>query len=300
MNVLRIAGVLALLTAACLLPWADRLGIGETLCECSGQVAASAPMAAPVQPTHVTAQPSGTNAPAVQTAVPTAVAATPSPPLPGLFDGSVKLDALSLAELKGFDQALSQETRKVAQAYAEASDDDKAAAELKDKLTETVRVHFNIRRETRLREIQELEAQVEKLRGQVSKWTASENSIVEMRVEQFVRAAEGLGWDGGSATEGRSRIGAAGGGFGVSGPAATRPTSVRPSQRSRSTGRRMMGGSTGGGISGGGGMAGGSGSSGGSSGSSGGSMGGVGAAGGSSGGGAISGGSSGGGARRTR
>lgn len=97
-------------------------------------------------------------------------------------------------QLQAGDRFLESQTRRLAEQYAEAKDAE-AQAKLKGELAKTIERHFDVRHEARKREIDQLEARVRKLREHLQKREAARQAIVEMRLKQFISAAEGLGWD---------------------------------------------------------------------------------------------------------
>jgi hypothetical protein len=97
-------------------------------------------------------------------------------------------------QLQQGDGYLEAKTRDLAQQYAQAKGAE-AQAKLKTELTQTIEKHFDVRHEIRKREIDQLEARVKQLREHLQKREAARRTIVDMRLGQFINAAEGLGWD---------------------------------------------------------------------------------------------------------
>lgn len=97
-------------------------------------------------------------------------------------------------QLQGGDRFLESETRRLAEQYAKAEDAE-ARDKLKGELAKTIEKHFDVRHQDRKREIDQLEARVRKLREHLQKRERARQAIVEMRLGQFISAAEGLGWD---------------------------------------------------------------------------------------------------------
>jgi hypothetical protein len=62
------------------------------------------------------------------------------------------------------------------------------------KLTETLDMQFNLRQKRHEAEIEALENQVRKLKEQVQKRQANRRDIVNKRLEQLMRDADGLSW----------------------------------------------------------------------------------------------------------
>jgi hypothetical protein len=136
-------------------------------------------------------------------------------------------------QLQQGDGYLEAKTRDLAQQYAQAKGAE-AQAKLKTELTQTIEKHFDVRHEIRKREIDQLEARVKQLREHLQKREAARRTIVDMRLGQFLSAAEGLGWDtdlGGSRYPPRGR-------YDGPSPYGRNPYSplVLPSQNAPSTG----------------------------------------------------------------
>ncbi len=115
---------------------------------------------------------------------------TRSNPLKDVTD----LGKATTAQLQGADRFLESETRRLTEQYAKAEDAE-ARAKLKGELAKTIEKHFDVRHQVRKREIDQLEARVKKLREHLQKREGARQAIVEMRLGQFISAAEGLGWD---------------------------------------------------------------------------------------------------------
>ncbi len=119
-----------------------------------------------------------------------------------------ELGKATAAQLQAGDRYLESKTRRLAEQYAKTKDTEGQPNrdKLKGELAKTIERHFDVRHQVRKREIDQLEARVRRLRGHLQKRQGARQAIVEMRVKQFISAAEGLGWDadfGGS----RSRLG---------------------------------------------------------------------------------------------
>jgi hypothetical protein len=118
------------------------------------------------------------------------------------------LTKATAGQLQIGDQYIESQTRRLAEEYAKAKDDE-ARAKLKGELAKTIERHFDVRHEIRKREIDELEARVKTLREHLAKRGEARQSIVQMRLGQFISAAEGLGWDADFGGGRSSRSGAA-------------------------------------------------------------------------------------------
>ncbi|MBN2472970.1 MAG: hypothetical protein JXB62_00080 [Pirellulales bacterium] len=182
MKLLRIVGVLTLLALVCLLPWVGRPAM-EPTATCLAQGAAVATPGTPVSGRAAIGISLGSGF------------AGPGRSLEQILDGSVELGSLSVGELQSCDRELEAATHRAAQEYAHAEDNEQPTPELKEKLTKTIAAHFDVRHEIRDREVRELEAQVRKLRQLVARRADARKDIIDMRVQQFVSAAEGLGWN---------------------------------------------------------------------------------------------------------
>jgi len=94
------------------------------------------------------------------------------------------------------DRAREQSTRQLIQQYRDAeSGGDRS--ELQEKLAQVVREHFEIRQQLREKELAALEARVRRLRELHEKRGDAKDEIVEQRIAQLIREAEGLGWSSG-------------------------------------------------------------------------------------------------------
>lgn len=108
--------------------------------------------------------------------------------------------------LRGQDYELGRQAESLAAQYGAAKDDgakEKVRGQLRDVLDKQFTVHHK-RREV---ELAKLEARVGSLRELLNKRSEQRQTIVDRRLEQLVRDAEGLGWSApstGSATGGTS------------------------------------------------------------------------------------------------
>lgn len=99
-----------------------------------------------------------------------------------------------LAKLNARDAQLGQEADSLVKQLAEASDD-KRRDEIKDKLQTTLADQFDAQQKVRELEVARVEARVKKLRDVISKRNEARRSIIEKRLEQLTREADGLGWN---------------------------------------------------------------------------------------------------------
>lgn len=104
------------------------------------------------------------------------------------------LSKATAEQLQMSDAYLDGQTQILTGRYARAEDAG-ARAGLKDELGKTIERHFDVRHETRKREIDELEGRVRRLREHLQRRQQARQTIVEMRLKQFVSKVEGLGWD---------------------------------------------------------------------------------------------------------
>lgn len=138
----------------------------------------------------------------VVVATPALPAAVPPPGAPGgltLFVENPHLEGVDeqTRKLHADDQAHERATRQLLEQLrnAESAGD---RSPLLEKLSQTVKEHFEIRQQIRAKELEALEARVKKLRDLHEKREDNKAEIVKDRVDQLVRDAEGLGWSGGS------------------------------------------------------------------------------------------------------
>jgi hypothetical protein len=88
---------------------------------------------------------------------------------------------------------LSRESEELVSRYSEASDDEQRQ-KIKAQLAELVARQFNLQQRIREDEVAQIEARVKKLRALIEKRKAAQQSIIENRLDQLLREAEGLGW----------------------------------------------------------------------------------------------------------
>jgi hypothetical protein len=99
-------------------------------------------------------------------------------------------------QLRQRDHEQEQATRQLLDQYrgAESAGD---RSDILEKLSAAVRDQFEVRQQIREKELEALEVRVRKLRELHEKRQDARAEIVEQRVEQLVREAEGLGWGSG-------------------------------------------------------------------------------------------------------
>ena len=98
---------------------------------------------------------------------------------------------------------LEQQTQALVQQYRNADDEEEREAVMDD-LETVVSRHFDLRHETRERELEELEREIERLRFLHERREAEKDRIVQQRVDSLLREADGLGWGSPSASSVRS------------------------------------------------------------------------------------------------
>jgi hypothetical protein len=94
------------------------------------------------------------------------------------------------------DQTLEHSTRQLIEDLRKAESAGDRSPVL-EKLTQTIEQQFDIRQQIRAKELEALEARVKKLRELHEKRERAKDDIVEERVNQIVREADGLGWSSG-------------------------------------------------------------------------------------------------------
>lgn len=107
-----------------------------------------------------------------------------------LADGETE----EMQKLKNEDRKLENEIQAALREYARTEEDSRKN-QLRGKLSEALQQQFELRQQMRDREIAALEEQIKRLRDVFEKRAAAKQRIVEARLDQLLRAAEGLGWD---------------------------------------------------------------------------------------------------------
>ncbi len=88
---------------------------------------------------------------------------------------------------------LSRRAEALVSQYGETSEDAQRQ-KIKTDLSEILAEQFNLQQKIREDEVTQIEARVKKLRELIEKRKAAQKSIIENRLEQLLRDAEGLGW----------------------------------------------------------------------------------------------------------
>ena len=122
--------------------------------------------------------------------------------LPGRGTGIFAVEAVpegeqesdELSKLNARDAQLGQEADSLAKQLAESANE-KQRGEIKDKLQATLAEQFDTQQKVRELEVARIEARVKKLRDVISKRNEARRSIIEKRLEQLAREADGLGWN---------------------------------------------------------------------------------------------------------
>jgi hypothetical protein len=82
----------------------------------------------------------------------------------------------------------------LAKDYVKANKED-AKKEIRKKLTESLAKQFDQHLQHQQKELDDLEKQIASVKDVLKKRQAAKNEIVERRLEQLIREAEGLGWN---------------------------------------------------------------------------------------------------------
>lgn len=95
--------------------------------------------------------------------------------------------------LRQADQRFAQSTRDLIAKYGETTDSGERET-IRDQLNDVLTKHFEVRQQIRESELEELEAQVQRLRELHNRREQAKDQIVRDRLQQLLRDAEGLGW----------------------------------------------------------------------------------------------------------
>lgn len=98
-----------------------------------------------------------------------------------------------MAALVQSDFDLAQQSDAALARYSEA-DDDAERDEIKVELKELLTKQFDVQRQRRQLELARVEERIQRLRGLFKKRDDAREKIIEQRLEQLVREADGLGW----------------------------------------------------------------------------------------------------------
>jgi hypothetical protein len=98
------------------------------------------------------------------------------------------------------DQVHIKAIRDLVSKYQHADESHKRE-DIREELSKVIAKHFEVRQQIRARELEELEAQVSRLRELHNRREQEKEQIVRDRLQQLLRDAEGLGWGADDATD---------------------------------------------------------------------------------------------------
>jgi len=102
-------------------------------------------------------------------------------------------DDAEMSKLKQADSAMGRQEEQLVARYATTEDAEQRSA-IKAELAEQLTNHFSIQEQIRDRELARVEARVKKLRELTQKRRDAQKTIIEQRLDQLLRDADGLGW----------------------------------------------------------------------------------------------------------
>lgn len=102
-------------------------------------------------------------------------------------------DDAEMTKLRQADAAMGRQEEQLVSRYA-ASDDAEQRSAIKAELAEQLTNHFSVQEQIRDRELARVEARVKKLRELTQKRRDAQKTIIEQRLDQLLRDADGLGW----------------------------------------------------------------------------------------------------------
>ncbi len=140
-----------------------------------------------------------------------AVAQTTTLTRPEIYGQLAELNPLQnkRTRLAGRENELNRESQRLVREYSRTEDESKRR-ELEAELRKTVDDHFSIKQRLRTEELADLEAKIKKLRSRHQRREDARGRIVQDRVEQLLREADGLGWGSGGGPSGWSSFGLTG------------------------------------------------------------------------------------------
>ena len=112
-------------------------------------------------------------------------------PIHGGWGGESDPEAV---QLHASDAQLGQAADALIQQYGQ-TEDEQQRANFKEQLNETLAKQFDVQQQLREHEIAKIEAKVKKLRDIITKRTDARQTIIERRLDQLLREADGLGWN---------------------------------------------------------------------------------------------------------
>jgi hypothetical protein len=113
-------------------------------------------------------------------------------PIPGGWGGG-ESDPEAV-QLQAADAQMGQAADALIQQYGQ-TEDEQQRNNLKEQLNETLAKQFDVQQQRREHEIAKIEAKVKKLRDIITKRTDARQTIIERRLDQLLREADGLGWN---------------------------------------------------------------------------------------------------------
>lgn len=113
-------------------------------------------------------------------------------PFAEIFSSPAPDDA-EMSKLKQADAAMGRQEEQLVERYASTEDAEQRSA-IKAELAEHLTNHFSIQEQIRDRELARVEARVKKLRELTKKRRDAQRTIIEQRLDQLLRDADGLGW----------------------------------------------------------------------------------------------------------
>jgi len=117
------------------------------------------------------------------------------------------------------ESSLAQQAASLTAAYAQTEDEALRKQTLAE-LASVLEKQFTLQQQRREREIAAIEARVKKLRDLLAKRETFKKQIIDGRIDQIVKEAEGLGWQGGPpSTPGLTELGGVTGATGFGGAA---------------------------------------------------------------------------------
>ena len=107
--------------------------------------------------------------------------------------GASEPDDPEPAALKQSDAGMAQQSEQLVAKYAATEQAEERGA-IKTQLAELLAKHFDFQQQLRERELGRVEARIKKLRELAQKRREAQKTIVDQRVDQLLREADGLGW----------------------------------------------------------------------------------------------------------
>jgi hypothetical protein len=98
-----------------------------------------------------------------------------------------------MVKLRTEEARLERDVMALLRDYARAKEDE-ARSKVKEKLSAVLDKQFDLQQKRRKLEVDRIEAELKKLRDLMQKRTDARKTIVEKRLDQLVREADGLGW----------------------------------------------------------------------------------------------------------